>query len=207
MQVFVPYSDLNHSIKALDSKRLRKQGLEASQLLDVIFSIPTKSGKPRKGWLKHPALLAWQNYPIELLNYLKMTRDEIKFRQFKTEYLDLKIDEILSLVEVINSSPLPLNTAKPVWLGDEKIHSSHRARLLQKGVEEFYKYGDKAQTTIEWYARFQWLEMKDPNLLDVEYYWPTNITASTYSLETRASKSYLDQKKEIIDLLGKNPLL
>ena len=198
MQVFVPYTNLTLCVKALDDKRLRKQALECSQLIDIILDIPTKSGKERSGWKNHPAYLAWKDNAGALIQYMTYCVAEIKERGFKTDYCDEKLQEYKQYTTSLNS---------PVWWGDEEIHSSHRARLLQKGYEEKLKYGNKADKIIAWYSYYNWKEMKDPHLFYKEYIWPTEISKSGYNKEIRTSKDNVKTKEVLIKTFGSNPYM
>ena len=48
---------------------------------------------------------------------------------------------------------LPDTIEMPPWLGDDRVHSSHRSNLLNKDQE--------------FYSQYNW---KEPN--NMEYYWP-----------------------------------
>jgi hypothetical protein len=196
MQVFMPYKDYKQSVQALDTKRLIKQSLENTQLLDIIFDMPTKSGKPRKGWMNHPALIAWKQTPGALIKYLECNITEMKERGCKTDYAESRLQVYKSFT---------VSSESPVWLGDEDIHASHRSRLLQKGFEEKYKYGNRGEATINWYSSFEWNEMNDPEFFAKEYYWPINITQSSYDKEQRVSKDALKLKHNLIQAFGANP--
>jgi hypothetical protein len=76
---------------------------------------------------------------------------------------------------------------------------------LQKGFEEKYKYGDRGEATINWYKRYNWNEMKDPEFFTKEYFWPCNITQSEYDKEQRVSKDALKLKHNLIQTFGANP--
>jgi len=196
MQVFLPYADFEKSVKALDDSRLRKQALESTQLLDIMFDLPTKTGKPRKGWLNHPAFKAWQYNPGALIEHLIYNVIEIEIRGFKTDYAKSKLDQYAVFTTSLK---------KPIWLGDEEIHSSHRARLLQKGFEAKLKYGEKADAIINWYSEWKWLEMDDEDLFNKEYLWATNISENNYEKIQKVSKNALKTKKKLIEVYGKNP--
>ncbi len=47
MQTFLPYPDFKESFRALDSKRLGKQRVEAFQILNAIMGRPRKDGSPK----------------------------------------------------------------------------------------------------------------------------------------------------------------
>ena len=189
-------SDFQKCAESLCNRRLIKQNLESTQLLDIMFDIPTKSGKPKTGWLNHPALIAWRNTPGALIAYTTYTVLESKKRGFKVDYYIQKLDDYKKFTTSLRN---------PVWLGDEKIHSSHRVRLLQKGWEEKLKNQKTADATISWYNSFDWEEMYLDNFFEEEYYWPINIGES-YDLEIRVSKQAAQNKKLLIETYGKNPL-
>jgi|APCry1669189369_1035219.scaffolds.fasta_scaffold04291_3 Pyrimidine dimer DNA glycosylase len=202
MQVFVPSSDYTQSVKSLDNSRVLKQCVESTQLLDIMFNIPTKSGKPRKGWLSHPALIAWKNNPGALIEYTWECVKEAKSRGIKTQSFEQKL----------NSYPVCPSTP-PIWLGDDLVHSSHRSRLLQKGWETMHNAG-KNQTKIlnavkiiAWYKSFNWEELQDEYLMDREYQWPTDISSNSYSLKVSVSKDAIKKKELIIEQYGKNPYI
>ena len=120
MQVFLPVPDFRQSLEILDGPRLRKQRLEAKQLIDTIFQRPMANGEPRIGWINHPAAVMFRRYTGSLIHYYN---------------LSLKVNaerggNNLKLIPECEQRP-PI--AKPWWLGIEEIHSSHRARLIMKG--------------------------------------------------------------------------
>jgi len=198
LQTFVPYSDYIKSHQSLDNRRLIKQNLETTQLLDAILNLPTKNGLPRKGWLNHPALVMWQNNPKALSNYLESGIAVSNQRGFKTDYCYERLCIYRELL--VND-----NSENPIWWGDESVHSSHRSRLLQKGYEELFKDQKNAYKTIQWYKDFDWSEMQAPELFYQEYKWPTNITSGSYDLEERVTKNALKIKQSLIIAYGSNP--
>jgi hypothetical protein len=116
----------------LDYQRLGKQRVEAKQLIDTILDRPTKSGKPRKGWVNHPAVRMWRNYPGGLQLYYNLV---------VIEWIDRGYKNTMQLEQV--QYPVVM----PVWLGDEKFHASHRSNLLRKDPEH--------------YSQFRWTESPD----------------------------------------------
>ena len=131
MQPFLPYKDFEKSIKCLDYKRLGKQRVEAYQLLCAKFI-------PGYGWKNHPCYKMWHNYPDALRLYMNLCI---------TEWIDRGYNNTMKFASV------PKKVIYPNWLGDERVHSSHRSNLLFKD----YNY----------YKRFNW---KEPN--NLAYYWP-----------------------------------
>ena len=140
MQIFIPYPTFDDSVKCLDKRRLQKQNLETTQILDAILNLPTKSGKERKGWLNHPALVMWKNHPGALTDYLERGIVECNSRGIKTDY----VQDRLNLYRSLNACQ---DRTLPIWWGDIKVHNSHKSRLLQKGFEELFKKQKTAQNT------------------------------------------------------------
>ena len=198
MQTFVPYDDFAKSQECLDNRRAIKQNLETTQLLDAILNLPTKTGKPRKGWLNHPALIMWQATPGALVDYLEFGIAECKRRGFKTDYYQ---ERLCIYRDLVSSYELP------IWWGDESVHKSHRYRLLQKGYEELLKGQKNAHNTIMWYQSFDWEEMQDLELFNKEYKWPMHISDQSYELEERVSKDALKNKQSLINIYGTNPYI
>jgi len=117
MQTFLPYPDFKKSAQVLDNKRLGKQRVEASQILDIIFY-----GKESK-WENHPAVIMWQNYGPALQNYLHAMIEEWEKRGF------------------VNTMVVPGPWKKiqlPPWFGHPAFHFSHRMRLYQKDKQFYY---------------------------------------------------------------------
>ena len=131
MQTFLPYQDFDKSIKSLDYKRLGKQRVEAYQLLCSIYV-------PSYGWKQHPAYKMWLPYPNALRLYMNMCIEEWVRQGYNNTM------QLANITEKI---------VYPKWLGDERVHASHRSNLLFKD----YNY----------YKRFNW---KEPN--NLAYYWP-----------------------------------
>ena len=119
MQVFLPYADTVNSLYALDDARLRKQRVEARQLIDTILDRPTASGKPRKGWYNHPAAVMFRQYVPYLVTYYNLSL--IVYEERGGKNIKLQPEPITDEVEI------------PHWFGDSVIHASHRSRLLFKG--------------------------------------------------------------------------
>ncbi len=110
MQTFLPYASFAQSASILDGSRLRKQQVEAEQILTVLFN------SSKKGWTNHPAVLQWKDYPDALQCYLEAISVECVRRGFKGRH-----------------DASSFTTHNPSWLGREEIHASHRSRLLFKG--------------------------------------------------------------------------
>lgn len=145
MQTFLPLPEFHLSAHCLDNKRLGKQRVECLQLLHV--NLPFRSpkfGELKKGWTNHPAAKMWRGHDSQLISYTIAVCNEWIRRGFKDSILHkvLDLDQ-----ELQTSDPLPK------WIGDDRIHSSHRSNLLRK--------------MPEWYTQYGWSEADD-----LPYYWP-----------------------------------
>jgi hypothetical protein len=140
VQTFLPYPNILLSAKCLDYRRLGKQRVEAKQILNILTGVakPNKNGKI--AWENHPAVKMWQGYEPYLALYMNLIIIEWKSREYKNSM------ELMYLPNII----------VPWWMGDNRLHSSHRANLLRKDYE--------------YYSKFGWAE--DPK---TEYFWPTQI--------------------------------
>ena len=140
MQTFLPDSDFKKSLECLDSKRLGKQRVEASQLLNAILDRPTKSGRSYKGWKNHPITIMWSDYVNALKLYHNLCIDEWVRRGYKNTMKH----------EIIEGDII-----MPEWLGNEKFHSSHRANLLRKNNDYYsqFKWSENPLDAYLWYNR------------------------------------------------------
>ena len=138
MQTFLPYADFSLSASVLDYRRLGKQRVEALQIYNALVDNPTLQGNKYKGWLNHPAVLMWKGYEEALLLYKNKMIEE--WRDVR------KYNNTMEIVEVPDSIEMP------PWVGDERVHASHRSNLLRKD--------------FEFYSKFGWQED-----IDLEYYW------------------------------------
>lgn len=134
MQTFLPYADFKKSAACLDNKRLNKQILEAKTIYDIVIENRTSGG-----WTSHPAVNMWRGYPEALALYFNACLDEWKRRGKHHSYENIPIAD-------------EKNIKMPPWLGNERLHSSHRSNLLRKD---------------EWYDQFGWNES-----WYLPYYWP-----------------------------------
>ncbi|MGE5489236.1 MAG: MSMEG_6728 family protein, partial [bacterium] len=114
MQTFLPYPDFAATAAVLDTARLGKQRVEAMMILRYL------RGLYRFGsWRNHPATLMWRGYEDALRVYLYQMIREWTRRGHKNTIR-------VRLPAGFASGATPM----PWWLGDERLHSSHRAALL-----------------------------------------------------------------------------
>lgn len=134
MQTFLPYSDFKKSVEILDYKRLGKQRVETFQVLNILLGRTST-----KGWVNHPVTKMWRGYESALQTYQNFTIQEWIKRGYKN---NMPFEKIL------------IETKMPPWIGDERLHRSHRSNLLRKDWEYYSVYFNE-----------------DPSL---PYFWPTD---------------------------------
>ena len=135
MQTFLPYSSFDLSAQSLDYKRLGKQRVEAKQIHNIVSGARTTGG-----WRRHPAVLMWMGHAGALALYHDFMIDEWVARGYKNTMPHLWTGED--------------DFDMPAWLGDERVHESHRSNLLRKDPDHYGKY--------------EWAEADD-----LPYFWPT----------------------------------
>lgn len=134
MQTFLPYSDFDQSMAVLDNSRLGNQVYREGMTLI------------RGGWSNHPASKMWQGYEGALAQYLIAGVNEL-FTRGKDYYDRPWCQELMEYATD--------GIDMPPWLGDDRVHSSHRANLLRKDPVH--------------YAQYNWTETPTEG-----YYWPVN---------------------------------
>jgi hypothetical protein len=113
----------------LDNSRLNKQIVECQQLLNVLL----KGG----AWRNHPAARMWEDNVDALCLYAEacmtawLKRKRIWHTLNTWEGQHKSWDAIYEIM--VPRGWHEVQPAEPAWLGDERLHSSHRARLLLKG--------------------------------------------------------------------------
>jgi hypothetical protein len=131
MQTFLPYPNIEKTMKVLDSRRLGKQRVEAFQILNIIIG-RTKT----KGWINHPAVRMWKNYPNALKFYFNSAVSEWIFRGYMN---NMKFEKIRGKIIM------------PKWFGKRKFHSSHRSNLLRKDKKHYSKFKWKENSNLEYF--------------------------------------------------------
>ena len=134
MQTFLPYASFTESARALDWRRLGKQRLEGAQIIRIL-STPDYTG----AWRNHPAVLMWRGYEDALRLYVNTIIDEWQRRGYLNTMPRYPLDESAIVF--------------PWWLGDPRLHESHRSNLLRKNAAH--------------YSQFGW-DIAD----DLPYFWP-----------------------------------
>ena len=143
MQTFLPYASFVESMRVLDPSRLGNQVYREGMTLI------------RGGWPHHPASKMWRGYEHALALYLMIGVNELfdRGRNYAARPWCVELNELLESY----TDPVVF----PPWLGDERIHASHRGVLLWKNPE--------------WYSQFGWAEEPRPPRPDgkMDYVWPS----------------------------------
>lgn len=138
MQTFLPYADFAQSAKSLDPSRLGNQAYRECKTLIG------------GGWKNHPAAKMWLGYESALARYALACFEELSARG---RHYSTHIEHFTTLV---------VDDRLPPWLGDERLHSSHRAALLCKDAV--------------WYSQFGWSESAAVRNEkgSLPYFWPVS---------------------------------
>jgi len=119
---FLPYPDIERSLRTLDKRRLGKQRLEAKQIIGALEGEGFREGirGEFRGWVNHPATKMWEGCLPLLKKYYNASLVIWEERGGKNKILQpLEID-----------SETDLKT--PWWWGWEPLHESHKAALVRK---------------------------------------------------------------------------
>mgnify|MGYP003653028102 CR=1 FL=1 len=134
MQTFLPYADFELSAKSLDRQRLGKQRVEGMQIINAIEN-PIK-----QGWQNHPCVTMWRPYPTALKQYTNIMMAEWIKQGYRNTMM-------------FYAEPFQEDFELPFWLGDDRIHSSHRSNLLRKDYDYYrqHKWNDNPQSGYIWH--------------------------------------------------------
>lgn len=130
MQTFLPFASFDDSARVLDGPRLGKQRVETLQILRALV-VPTY------GWQRHPATTMWRGYVPALTAYGLATVRAWTDRGF-ADSVGEQLAEFAPEVVGRPQSWLAQQHLLPPWLGDPRIHESHRSRLIAKDPD-FYR--------------------------------------------------------------------
>lgn len=133
MQTFLPFANYKESARVLDDKRLGKQRVEGLQILNALLG-------ESKGWRNHPAVRMWQGYEAELCKYIFQVCNEWVMRGFE----DNVAVQVFNVFEDLPDCP------EPPWMGDERLHSSHRSNLYRKDARFYASFAADAGKDYWW---------------------------------------------------------
>jgi hypothetical protein len=132
VQTFLPFPDFAASAAALDDLRLGKQRVEALQVLRALT-------RTTYGWKRHPAVRMWAGYPDGVAAYgIAVCAEWVARGHGDTCAATISADLAVA------GRPAPRTQAElaacrelPPWLGDDRLHRSHRSALVRKDPQ-FY---------------------------------------------------------------------
>lgn len=136
MQTFLPYADFMQCAKVLDHNRLGKQRAECIQIYTAI-------SYPHYGWQTHPAVKMWRGYEKALLEYATCICYEWKYNRAKRDFVYYEVQA--------KQAKLNGPIVYPPWLGNERLHSSHRAALLHKSLLHYQQYDWKEKPELNYF--------------------------------------------------------
>ncbi|MFC5949296.1 MSMEG_6728 family protein [Pseudonocardia lutea] len=132
VQTFLPFPDFAASAKVLDDRRLGKQRVEALQILRAQI-------REGYGWQHHPAVRMWRGYPEGIAAYaLAICEEWVARGKADTVADSVRADlEAAGLPPPRTQSELAAAGRLPDWLGDDRLHGSHRRVLVRKLPEHY----------------------------------------------------------------------
>ncbi|GAB7191866.1 hypothetical protein NUM3379_25740 [Kineococcus sp. NUM-3379] len=144
MQTFLPYPDFARSAAVLDKPRLGKQRVETLQVLRALEL-------PDYGWANHPAVRMWRGCTPALVAY-GLACVEAWSRFGHADSTERLIAEFAPEVVGRPQRELADEGLMPVWLGDERVHASHRSKLIQKAPELYRPvFGDEEADDLDYF--------------------------------------------------------
>jgi hypothetical protein len=127
VQTFLPYPDFAASAAVLDDRRLGKQRVEALQVLRALT-------RPTYGWKRHPAVRMWAGFPDAVATYgLAVCAEWTRRGRPDTCAATIAADlAAAGCPPPRTQAELAEPLALPGWIGDERVHRSHRSALVRK---------------------------------------------------------------------------
>jgi len=122
LQTFLPYASFEDSAAVLDNRRLGKQRVEGTQILTILLT-PNYRG----AWRNHPAVRMWRGYEEALRLYINAV---------VTEWIERGYRNSLATYD-LTGRPIVF----PFWLGDPRLHDSHKSNLLRKDFSYYSQFG------------------------------------------------------------------
>jgi hypothetical protein len=132
MQTFLPYPSFEETATVLDKQRIGKQRVEAYQVLNIITT-PDYTG----GWHNHPAVHMWRGYEDALRLYLNAMLVEWEDRGFQNNMVHYDLSQATIVF--------------PWWLGDARLHDSHKSNLLRKDPTYYSQFGWQVPANLPYF--------------------------------------------------------
>jgi hypothetical protein len=144
-------------------KRLGKQRVECMQIILALCG----REDDYTAWRNHPASQMWRHHIRALAEYTFAMCSHWR----SLGYRDVVERDVRARLEwAINNSTYPQRPGLPTWLGDDRLHASHRSNLLRKDPV--------------FYGKFNW---REPSTLP--YFWPGSDGDAPGSLSVDSTRS------------------
>lgn len=143
MQTFLPYEDFQRSAESLDSPRLGKQRVETLQILRALEL-------PEYGWANHPAVRMWRGFTPALVLY-GLVCARVWTRRGHADTTESQIAEFAPEMAAVGQDDLAARGMLPPWLADERLHESHRSKLLTKDPEYYRPQFSGTPTELDYF--------------------------------------------------------
>ena len=128
MHTLLPYADFRKSAQTLDHYDCGRYTRLGNQMWRETLTLV------RGGWQNHVASRMWRGYTFALAQYGLALVDECEER-LDRDYSHLRAE----YQEWADKAP---HQDMPWWLGDERVHATHRSNLLRKdGPARYGQYG------------------------------------------------------------------
>jgi hypothetical protein len=127
--ILLPYASFGQTAGCLDDQTLSEQIAQARKILLTLL-FPPRTAEPNTR-----AINMWQNYEKHLCTHGIALCIQ---RQIRHEFEDdTMLDWFRSHLMILQDRP----TVDPPWLGDYRLHKSHRARLLAIDPDYYGQFG------------------------------------------------------------------
>lgn len=133
----MPYPNIIKSVMCLDYRRLGKQRVEAMQIYNQITT--GKGGFPY-----HPINNMWKDNHNALAYYHNVCISEWVRRGYNN-----------TMEKIDFSFYNPKGDFLPDWLGDDRLHASHRSNLIRKDPTHYGQYNWTEPNNLAYHWRYQ----------------------------------------------------
>jgi hypothetical protein len=141
MQTFVPFADIKKCAEVLDLKRLGKQRSESKIILQTLAKKATAPESAKIGWKNHPAVLMWEGHE----DFLRLYSISICTEWISRGCMDT------TLSWFIEGFSWDYKPTPPLWWGDERVHESHRSKLLSKNLDHYGTYFSSTPSDLDYF--------------------------------------------------------
>jgi hypothetical protein len=135
MLTYLPDQDFSYTARILDDRRLRKQTQETLQIVTAIVEPDTSV------WQGHPVVSMWRDHLPALVAYQRAVCFE--WAQVREHQDNGTLEKTMDRAETVGSSP-----DMPPWLGNPRLHASHRSNLLRENPQYYGNFGWQETDTL-----------------------------------------------------------